>query len=52
MEVGDPSTPAADDRTLMWLTIIHLTFIVSAVGIAFVDRLSYSQPATGKVTGH
>jgi uncharacterized membrane protein YqhA len=24
----------------MWQTIIHITFILSAVGIAYVDRLS------------
>ena len=39
MEVGDPSTPAADDRTLMWLTIIHLTFVASGVLMAFMDWL-------------
>jgi uncharacterized membrane protein YqhA len=24
---------------VLWQTLIHLTFIVSAIGIAFVDRL-------------
>ena len=36
----------------MWQTIIHLTFIVSAIGIAYVDRLTYPTQATGKVSGH
>ena len=39
MEIGDPETPAADDRTLMWLTIIHLTFVASGVLMAFMDWL-------------
>lgn len=39
MEIGDPQTPAADDRTLWWLTIIHLTFVVSGVLMALMDWL-------------
>ena len=39
MEIGDPETPAADDRTLLWLTIIHLTFVVSGVLMALMDWL-------------
>ncbi len=39
MEIGDPNTQAADDRTLMWLTIIHLTFVVSGVLMALMDWL-------------
>lgn len=39
MEIGDPSTLAADDRTLMWLTVIHLTFVVSGVLMALMDWL-------------
>lgn len=27
---------------VMWQTIIHVTFILSAIGIAYVDRLSYT----------
>jgi uncharacterized membrane protein YqhA len=26
----------------MWQVLIHITFVVSAIGIAFVDRLSDS----------
>ena len=39
MEIGDPTAKAADDRTLMWLTIIHLTFVVSGVLMALMDWL-------------
>lgn len=39
MEIGDSSSPTADDRTLMWLTIIHLTFVVSGVLMALMDWL-------------
>ncbi len=39
MEIGDSSSPAADDRTLMWLTVIHLTFVVSGVLMALMDWL-------------
>jgi uncharacterized membrane protein YqhA len=28
----------------MWQTLIHLTFIVSAIGIAWVDRLGNLPP--------
>jgi uncharacterized protein (TIGR00645 family) len=30
---------------VMWQTIIHVTFILSAIGIAYVDRLSNYHPA-------
>lgn len=26
----------------MWQVLIHLTFVVSAIGIAFIDKLSES----------
>jgi uncharacterized protein (TIGR00645 family) len=39
MEIGDPTAPATDDRTLMWLTVIHLTFVVSGVLMALMDWL-------------
>ena len=29
---------------IMWQTLIHLTFIVSAIGIAFVDRIGQPPP--------
>src|SRR5262245_45930666 len=32
-----------ESRTLMWQTIIHLTFIVSALALALIDRMSWPQ---------
>ncbi|WP_113703644.1 TIGR00645 family protein [Nonomuraea lactucae] len=31
--------PAVTDRELLWKTLIHLTFIVSAVALALIDRI-------------
>jgi uncharacterized membrane protein YqhA len=28
-----------DDRTLMWLTVIHMTFVLSGVLLALMDWL-------------
>lgn len=39
MEIGNPDVPTMDDRTLMWLTVIHLTFVVSGVLMALMDWL-------------
>lgn len=39
MEIGNPDVPTMDDRTLMWLTFIHLTFVVSGVLMALMDWL-------------
>lgn len=39
MEIGDPATPSRDPDTLFWLTVIHLTFVVSGVLMALVDWL-------------
>ena len=36
------NAPSLEDKVLMWQTIIHLTFVVSAVAIAFTDRLTYA----------
>ena len=35
-----------DEKVLMWQTIIHLTFLVSALAIALVDRLMQHPTAT------
>jgi uncharacterized membrane protein YqhA len=32
---------------VMWQVLIHLTFIISAIGIAWVDRLSESSQRKG-----
>ena len=36
--------PILAEKTLMWQTLIHMTFIVSAIAIAYIDRLM-SPPA-------
>lgn len=34
-----------DEKTLLWQTLIHMTFVVSAVAIAYIDKLmSHSTP--------
>ncbi|MCC7080122.1 MAG: TIGR00645 family protein [Burkholderiales bacterium] len=33
---------ALDDKTLMWQTLIHLTFVLSALAIAMTERLTHS----------
>lgn len=45
IEAGNLGTQRSNftEAGIMWQTIIHLVFILSAVGIAYVDRLS--QPA-------
>ncbi len=37
---------------VMWQTLIHLTFIVSAIGIAYVDRLSEGNHASKRHAAH
>ena len=39
MEIGDPNTPAPDERHLFWLTVIHMTFVASGVLLAVMDWL-------------
>jgi uncharacterized protein (TIGR00645 family) len=33
------SRPAVTDRELIWKTLIHLTFVVSALALALIDRI-------------
>lgn len=33
-----------DDKVLLWQTVIHIAFIVSAVAIAYIDKLMPHQP--------
>ena len=33
------NAPNLDEKTLMWQTIIHMAFVLSAVSIAFIDRI-------------
>jgi uncharacterized protein (TIGR00645 family) len=48
IEAGNLGSDKANltEAGVMWQTIIHVTFILSAMGIAYVDRLS--QPPQGK----
>jgi uncharacterized membrane protein YqhA len=32
---------------VMWQTVIHSVFILSAIGIAYVDRISSTPPPAG-----
>ena len=36
------NAPALDDKTLLWQTVIHLAFVISAVAIALTERLTHS----------
>lgn len=41
MEIGDSKTPATvGDNELFWLTVIHLTFVISGVLMAAMDWLT------------
>ncbi len=37
------NAPSMDDATMMWQTIIHLAFVVSALAIAYTEKLLYSK---------
>ena len=47
IEAGNLGTERATftETGIMWQTLIHLTFIVSAIGIAYVDRLGTHLPS-------
>ena len=34
------NAPSLDDKTLLWQTVIHLAFVLSAIAIAFTERLT------------
>jgi uncharacterized protein (TIGR00645 family) len=56
IEAGNMGQPGAryTESAVMWQTIIHVTFILSAIGIAWVDRMGNYTPAskTHKVSEH
>ena len=56
IEAGNMGQPGAryTDSAVMWQTIIHITFILSAIGIAWVDRMgNYTpSPKAHKVSEH
>ncbi len=46
-----------DEKTLLWQTMIHLTFVVSALAIAYTEKITQSTPRAhrggpGADTGH
>jgi uncharacterized protein (TIGR00645 family) len=43
------NAPAYDEKTLLWQTLIHITFLLSALAIAAVDRL---MPSTSRHQAH
>ena len=47
IEAGNMGQPGAryTESAVMWQTIIHVTFILSAIGIAWVDRMGNYTPA-------
>jgi len=49
IEAGSLGSPGAGytEAGVMWQTIIHISFILSAVGIAYVDRLTQGNTAAG-----
>jgi uncharacterized protein (TIGR00645 family) len=42
------SADSMSDKALLWQTIIHVTFILSAVAIAYIDRLLSHSLASAK----
>ena len=40
------NAPALDDKTLMWQTLIHLAFVISALAIAMTERLTHPAQAS------
>lgn len=36
------NAPSIDDKTLMWQTIIHISFVVSALAIAYTEKITAS----------
>ena len=40
------------EQVLMWQTVIHITFLLSAMAIAYTDRLMSHSPAPGNHNAH
>ena len=53
IEAGNLGTPNAKftEAGVMWQTIIHVTFILSAIGIAYVDKLGHTVTEKNHDTG-
>lgn len=53
IEAGNLGTDGAkfSEAGVMWQTVIHIVFILSAIGIAYVDKLSRDLPHKGAPKG-
>jgi len=40
---SQPPSASLWDNTLFWLVVIHLTFVLSALGMAWIDRIAFAQ---------
>lgn len=45
------NAPHLDEKTLQWQVIIHMSFVLSAVGIAWIDKLMVHPPVDIKELG-
>jgi uncharacterized protein (TIGR00645 family) len=45
------NAPSLDDKTLLWQTVIHLAFVVSALAIAWTERITH-HPAAASAAAH
>ena len=54
IEIGDLGAPGSNltESGVMWQTIIHCVFILSAIGIAWTDRLMAHAGKPAKPSGH
>ena len=43
-------TRSMDGKTIVWQTLLHLTFVVSAVALAYIDKLT--QPGSKHAGAH
>jgi uncharacterized protein (TIGR00645 family) len=43
MQVGDSRTKTYDNDQIMWYVILHMTFVVSAVLLGVLDKMSFSK---------
>lgn len=46
---GEPDGPSG--QTMMWQTLIHLTFVASAIALAFIDRIQLRGDGGGVMHG-
>jgi len=47
-QIGNTSCALFTAEGVLWQTIIHCVFILSAIGIAYADKLMYGGPSTSK----